>query len=104
MSYTDEEGYYWENYWEYIENKLGLCGCIDEDITDDIFSVLLQLGESSGSVYYTNFTIEGPDKYKELILHLLDSKGLIEHGGSIRGSWLTDEGREVVKKLAEEDL
>lgn len=103
MSYIDEDGTTYGNYLDFIESKLGLCGCRDGEIVDDIFSVLMHLGsgENHGH-YYTNFPIEGPDKYKELILHILDSHRLLDHGVSIRGSWLSEEGREIVKRLGDD--
>ena len=36
------------------------------------------------------------EKYVEIILFYLDDKGLLEHGGSIRGSWLSDKGKKLV--------
>jgi hypothetical protein len=103
MEYTDEEGIVYRSYHEYVEDLCGLCECRDDDIPQDIFTVLEKYRTSEyNQTSYTDFDIEGPLKYKELLLHLLDGKGLLEHGTSIRGSWLTDKGKKVANGLANE--
>jgi hypothetical protein len=32
----------------------------------------------------------------EIIAHWMDAKGLLEHGSSVNGSWLTDDGKRVL--------
>lgn len=39
--------------------------------------------------------------YGELILNLLDSAELVQHGGSVGGSWLTDLGRAWLAAIEE---
>ncbi len=35
----------------------------------------------------------------EVIAHWLDKVGLLDHGGSIGGSWITDKGKEVLAEI-----
>lgn len=42
------------------------------------------------------------DGLQMLVLYLIDSLGLLEHGGSVGGSWLTDKGAAVLARLREE--
>lgn len=41
---------------------------------------------------------------RHLVLYSLENHGLIEHGGSIGGSWLTDKGKAVLAALVREFL
>lgn len=101
--YNDENGFYYSNYRDYVFTELlDYCGCYDQDLYDDIFKVLLAYDVEIGqSPYVTDLGIE-PQKYAELILHDLNRIGLLEHGSAVRASWVTDEGREVIKKIKEE--
>ena len=33
----------------------------------------------------------------EFIMHVLENKGMTEHGGSVYGSWITDKGKHMVE-------
>lgn len=44
------------------------------------------------------------DRVRYLVLYTLDSRGLLEHGTSVDGSWLTDEGHRVLAALRSHDL
>lgn len=39
------------------------------------------------------------NRSKEIIAHWLDSKNLIEHGSSIQGSWLNENGKKLYETL-----
>ena len=41
------------------------------------------------------------NEYNELIAQMLDSAGLLKHGSSIAGSWLSDNGQKLYKALQE---
>jgi hypothetical protein len=89
--YIDNEGVTWGSYEDYVVTGLcGLCGCADSDIEEDLLAIL----RSPDGV----IDIER-DKYHELLLHVLDNADLLEHGTSIRYSWLNEKGREVRGKL-----
>lgn len=89
--YTDPTGTTWDSYEQYVTIGLcGLCGCGRNSIKADIIAVLRD----------TEQLVEVPDtEYYELMLHLLDDKELVEHGTSVRGSWLTDRGKEIQAEL-----
>ena len=84
----------------FIVDYLGFCGCYDEEVIDDIINVF-KIFYKEGSHYYTDIAeeLELPLKYVHLILNILDSKGWLEHGTSVRGSWITKEGLLVLDGL-----
>lgn len=43
------------------------------------------------------FVSERPDVAAEFIAHYLTSEALLEHGGSVYGSWLTDRGKQFIE-------
>ena len=87
--------------WYFIE-VMGFCGCYSDDLFSDIMAVLWEF-EKKPCLYLVAINLEGPDKYKELILHVMTDKGLLEHGSSIRGSWLTEKGKQVIKTIRENE-
>lgn len=62
---------------------LGLCGCGFEGITRDLVALLDDVEAAD--------LLDG-DAYREVLLHLLDDAGLLEHGGNVRYSWRTPLG------------
>lgn len=92
---------------EYIWSQLfNFCGCSSNSLTDLFFSIIKKLhlaskAETSWYYEYENKT-EAEQDLQELCLHILDSKGLAEHGSSVGGSWLTKDGRKLVDFLFEE--
>lgn len=44
----------------------------------------------------TELINKSPKQAAHVIAHLLTHLGLIEHGGSVGGSWLTDDGERIV--------
>lgn len=96
--YLDRDGVTWPSYEDYIfVGLLGYCGCYDDELFSDVLAVFKAFDE--GCCYYTDIRVEGPPRYKELILHDLTRAGLLEHGTSVRASWLTDAGRRVLAEL-----
>lgn len=79
------------------------CGCPGEVLTfmRDVLQAINNRSE--------NWTDETNAKIFELVprdtalgtsyLYMLDAHGLLEHGGSIGGSWLTDKGKDILKML-----
>jgi len=111
----DEEIYEWEKAMEtlYYKTKadflwqavLGGCGCGTQPEISDMALYLLdhfakEIMERdhktvNNSPHYTEY---------EIIAHWFDSKGLIEHGGNVMGSWLSDEGRKLHRMLMAKDF
>lgn len=90
--YIDQDSCSWDNIQDWIMiGVFGLCGCGHSvDIGDDVINIIISLGNKKFQEKAWD------DKYEELILHLLDSKGLTEHGSTVYGSWLTDEGKNIL--------
>lgn len=74
-----------------IGSIFGICGCTDKDVLLLIYNVMQQFIINEHNCYATDLAIRLNADYKAiiLVLLLLDSKSLIEHGTSIRGSWKT---------------
>lgn len=87
--------------WYFIE-VMGFCGCYSDDLFSDIMAVLRKF-EKKPCLYYDAINLDGPDKYKEMILHVMTDKGLLEHGSSVRGSWLTERGKQVIKTIMDNE-
>ena len=89
--YLDPDGTTWNSYESSITIGLcGLCGCGRESIKDDLIAIIRDTDE----------IVKIPDDpYHELLLHVLDHADLLEHGTSIRGSWLSEKGRAVQGEL-----
>jgi hypothetical protein len=104
--YIDNDGVSWHDYKEYVFiGLLGFCDCRDDKLYHDIFTVLEAYGKAAKEgelLYYDKLLAGNPAKYVELILHCLTRAELLEHGSSLRGSWLTQKGQEVVEKLQAE--
>ena len=98
-TYEAPDGCWYDSPAEYIWiGILGGCGCGSGDLPDRAVEVLKNFGrehlsKERWSVY--------DDPTNEVLAHWLDSKELIEHGGSIGGSWLTDKGKELLKLVEE---
>lgn len=103
--YIDEEGASYHHYREYVLTKLlGMCGCYDTQIGDDIVAILECLNGRGAP--YSQFVLghdrSYEDQYTELILHMLDHAGLTDHGSSVRSSWIASRGQEVFERLLAE--
>jgi hypothetical protein len=102
FDYIDQNGTSYDSPQQWLWSILGGCGCGSSDELAERAVKVLKLFttehmERSWSIY--------DDPTNEVIAHWMDSKGLIEHGTGIGGSWLTDKGKEIyeaIKKL--EDL
>jgi hypothetical protein len=104
--YIDEKGVSYHHYREYVLLELlGMCGCYDTQIENDVVVMLHCLNR--GGFPYDSFLAPGlrdhERAYIELILHMLDHAGLTEHGSSVRGSWITNKGRLVADRLRQEE-
>lgn len=87
---------FWSTYW---------CGCGDPESAADSFREIMEMfqeddrnGYTSVHVNYERFKAYS-EKHGEgltyCILYWLTGMGLIEHGGSVGGSWMTDLGRHI---------
>lgn len=92
-------------------NTLGMCGCgSPNEVKNFLFNLLenhrkykdseITYEEMAGS-RKTLIQSSDPDIVFEIIFHTFENSKLLEHGGSVYSSWLTEEGREFLKLLSE---
>lgn len=96
-----------EVHWDGKEGFLWIyvlegCGCGSSDTLKqmawDVFEMFAQ--EISDQRWQKIYEGDNALAY-ETLAHWIDSKGLIEHGGSIAGSWLTSGGKALYDALKE---
>ena len=75
-----------------MRNKLPFCGCGDPGAAIMLIRRVLELHDDDDFPRLTRNLISD-DGMRMLILGSLDDAGLLEHGGTIDGSWLTEDGR-----------
>ena len=80
-----------------LRSLLGFCGCVSNNIMDDLFEILNIFEHDPKLAYYTKIAqkMEESEKYIELLLCCLDKTNLIEHGSAIRGSWLNSDMKPI---------
>lgn len=97
LEYEAPDGLWYGSPEEYLWiGILGGCGCGSGDLPEQAYEVLKNFGREHLSK--ERFSVYDKPEH-EVIAHWLDNKELIEHGGSIGGSWLTDRGRELLKVI-----
>lgn len=79
--------------WIYVMQGCG-CGSSDTYREDfwNMFEAIANRNDKTFELIYK-------DKYNELIAQMLDSRGLLEHGSSISGSWLSSIGKKLYDLL-----
>lgn len=75
-----------------IYDRLHFCGCGLPEEALRLVTDLLTLAPWHDAGNAVGERIGGEDGTRHLVMYLIDGAGLIEHGGSITGSWLTDDG------------
>lgn len=64
------------------------CGCGNrEQFQEDAYNLFIAIGQKKAT-----FELIYKDLYTELLAQMLDSRGLLEHGSSIGGAWLSEAG------------
>lgn len=110
FSFWNREGCDSEHIEGMIFNYFGWCGCADVLAMAEYLLATFDEIERRFSADATRPTpnyAEGPfpdaltltDGSRYLIWCLMDDKGWLEHGSSVRGSWLTDEAKDVARPL-----
>lgn len=72
--------------WIYVMKGCG-CGSRDQ-FQEDAYKLFMAIGRKEAT-----FELIYKDLYTELLAQMLDSRGLLEHGSSIGGSWLSEAGK-----------
>jgi len=102
---TEKDGDYLRGL---IGDKLGICGCGDNSIVIDFLIAALKAIRKRCEPGWDRAEFEdvfrgngdtGDTLFFWMALYFLDRSGLIEHGTSIRYSWLTDEGRDFLERF-----
>lgn len=89
--FTGPDGCEYDTAAEYLwVGVLGGCGCGDVRNPQLAVDVLAYFATDLLARDSAAFTWE-----YEIVAHWFDSVGLLEHGSSIRGSWLTDKGKTI---------
>jgi hypothetical protein len=101
--YIDEEGTSWRSRADYLYIKvLPSCGCgdpasIGRYVKDMLLRHVKQTGSDDTSCWkHTNYD----DLPVMFFLSWADREGYIEHGTTIRCSWMTPKGDELLRDLA----
>ena len=97
LEYEAPDGCWYESPQDYLwVGVLGGCGCGSGNLPERAYEVLNNFGKPH--MAEDRFRVYD-DPANEVIAHWLDSKGLIEHGGSVGGSWLTKKGQELLELI-----
>lgn len=102
LTYEAPGGAWYESPEQYLFLEImGGCGCgLSDEIAEKAYEVFKHFGTPHAERNVKFFT-EDESMVLETLAHWLNSKDLIEHGGSVYGSWLTKKGEELVKILKE---
>lgn len=85
----------------YADDDLGLCGCGTPEAAFSLVRDILNLAPFYEDQRWRQVEeLVGNDGAHHIVLSMLTRAGLIEHGSSISGSWLTDKGRYYQTALA----
>lgn len=100
-----------EEFEEIYFSEIGMCGCGRPDLVKEfIFKLLKNLKDyQCDTITYesmvenrkTIITETDSDTIFEFVFHIFEHNDLIEHGGSVYGSWFTDKGERFVELLSE---
>jgi len=97
--YIDQDGLHYDTPAEWLWiGILGGCGCGSaEHFAEE--SVRLLTDFATPMELRKNLAYDS--EFYELLAHWIDSVGLIEHGTTVRGSWLTEKGKHVYEVIKE---
>ena len=103
LAYNYNSSYYDELLIEECENffyyeKLNWCGCGDPNMAKEVIKDYLEVVKAkfdSNADFKEKFGVKFvyDDKLLLCLAYTLDAAGFTDHGSSIRGAWLTDEGK-----------
>jgi len=102
--FEDETGCHWDTKADYLfTGVLPSCGCGDpSDIGKYVRDMFLKHVKQTGGEDYSCWD---NTKYEDLpvmfFLSWADRAGYIEHGSTVRCSWMTDKGNELLDDLNE---
>lgn len=95
-----------EELQEFIDHRLGFCGCGEPEQALKLIKGVLtaidysdQLGWPFRAKWFN--ALMPTTAIRMFVLNTLGAAGLTEHGSGIEGAWLTDEGRAFLTGLRE---
>lgn len=91
--WVSRDGTYFSGLRDLALGELGLCECSSDSVT--YVTGLLSELNTTPPPYWS----DGP---REFFLNVMDRLGVVDHGTSIRGSWLTPRGHALLVLLAED--
>jgi len=93
MPYKDEDGCFWKSKSSYLQIKIiGLCSCGNPDeIMEYVKEMLEKLDSKNWGKY--------EDKPYMFFVYWANDKGFAEHGSTVRCSWLTEKGKELLRDI-----
>lgn len=84
-------------YLAFFGHPLSLCGCGDPEAGVRLVYDLLKLYDQPGLIYDTVGAVLGDNAgVQQVVLSVLESAQLTEHGSSLWGAWLTPRGKWVL--------
>jgi len=97
MTKTEREDLLCHLYLVFFARPIQLCGCGDPEAGVRLLVDTLRLHETTGLIYDTVPAVLGPSNgVQQVVLSLLESAGLTEHGSSLWGMHLTAKDRWVL--------
>jgi hypothetical protein len=75
-----------------IIKRIGLCGCGSGSGWECVLDVLQEAENHTDDGFYR-------DRWFEFAAHMLDSRGMLDHGVGIGCAWLTDDGKLLLEFL-----
>lgn len=97
MTEAEHEGILDHLYLVFFARPIQLCGCGDPEAGVRLLVDTLRLHEAEGTIYDSVDAVLGSNAgVQQVVLSLLESAELTEHGSSLWGGWLTEKGRWVL--------
>jgi len=94
---NDQDGVSWDSPLSWLWcGIMGGCGCGSSDTLQELAFEVLELFSKPHKD--RDFSVYDKIEY-EIIAHWLDNVGMIEHGSSIGGAWLSEEGEQVFESI-----
>jgi len=91
--YLDNDGCSWRSKKEYLQQEyLGFCGCGSPD------TAMVYVGDYLRDISNNKFGDYEDTPYM-FLAYWADTKGFTEHGTTVRCSWLTNLGKELLKDI-----
>lgn len=77
-------------------HELGICGC---GIPEEAYQAVLDMLKRAEDRKNGKLILDNNNPHELFMAYILDHLGLLEHGSSIYGAWLTDKGKKMLEAL-----